>query len=168
MSLHPAVAGRLLRQHPRAFEETAAPWLREALEWGDAEVAGAALSPHYCELCRLDTAAAQRNAGWLVADVGLSRRQAGLLLAQDPRLLLFDPPRLQRFFTASVERAAGQWGVGTPLATALVVAHRSLVLPPATLRLTGQLVELLRVRPPLLQLFVGCCMAGRGEAVWPA
>lgn len=53
-------AGAVLQQPPRGFLEHAAPWLRQTLGWGDAELAAAALSPSFSQLCRLDTQQAQR------------------------------------------------------------------------------------------------------------
>lgn len=58
--LHPLRTGAVLQQHPRPFQEHAVPWLRQALGWGDAELASAALTPSFGQLCRLDTQQAQR------------------------------------------------------------------------------------------------------------
>lgn len=65
-------AGAVLQQHPRGFLEHAAPWLRQALGWGDAELAAAALSPSFSQLCRLDAQQAQRwvRGGCEVLSVG--------------------------------------------------------------------------------------------------
>lgn len=60
VELHAEAAGALLEQHPRGFQEHAAPWLRQVLGWGDAELAAAALAPSFSQLCRLDTQQAQR------------------------------------------------------------------------------------------------------------
>lgn len=116
-------AAALLEQHPRAFLERAAPWLRQRLGWGDAELAAAALTPFFAELCRLDLAHAERWAAWLTGpEVGLTQGQAGQLLLADVRLLV-GPERELGDKRAAVAGMAAAAKVAPPLAAALCLSQ---------------------------------------------
>lgn len=79
----------MLGRHPGPFLERTAPWLKEQLEWDDADVAAAALTTFFPTLCPLDVRHAERCMGWLTGpEVGLTRKQAGRLLLADDWLLV--------------------------------------------------------------------------------
>ncbi|PRW59376.1 betaine aldehyde dehydrogenase isoform A [Chlorella sorokiniana] len=141
VELHPEAAGALLQQHPRGFLEHAAPWLRQALGWGDAQLAAAALTSSFGQLCRLDTQQAQRWVDWLTGEVGLSLPQASQLLMNDVRLLV-GPQRQLDSKQARLEELAAEWGVGRQLAAALCLSQP--YLPAGAVDRTARLLDVLQ------------------------
>lgn len=141
--LHPSIGGALLSQHPAAFEAAAAPWLRAQLGWSDAELADAALTDSFDQLCKFDPAAAQAALGWLCSDAGLSQQQAARLLVPPGSRLLAAAPAQQAAERARVVQLAREWGVGLGVAAAMALSQPPLSASGADM--TGRLLATLRV-----------------------
>ncbi|KAL4447860.1 hypothetical protein ABPG75_005079 [Micractinium tetrahymenae] len=140
--LHPGIGGALLAQHPAVFEAGAAPWLRTQLGWGDAQLADAALTDSFDQLCRFDVATAQEALDWLCSEAGLSLQQAARLLAPPGLRLLVSASAQQAAERRRIEQQAQAWGVGLGLATAVVLSQPPLSASGADL--TGRLLTMLR------------------------
>lgn len=160
--LHPYIGGTLLAQHPAAFEAAAAPWLRTQLGWGDTELADAALTDSFHQLCKFDTAAAQAALDWLRSKAGLSQQQAARLLAPPGLRLLASDFARQAAERARMEQLAEAWGVGLDVAAALVLSQ--LPLSASSADLTGRLVATLQASCPAHSSALACAAARAGQS----
>lgn len=109
--------------------------------------APATLSEWYTDLCHLDTTHVGRCLSWLCDGIGLSRRQAGALLASDLQLLVGSESDLEfRQAWVQLELLGHAAGVAhRPLAAALCLAQPARQLTALTADLTRRLAALLRV-----------------------
>ncbi len=141
-TLHPGIGGALLSQHPAAFEAGAAPWLRAQLGWGDAELADAALTDSFDQLCKFDPAAAQAIMDWLCGSAGLSPQQAARLLLPPGLRLLAAAPAQAAAERERIAQLAEAWGVGLGVAAAMALSQPPLSASSADL--TGRLLATLQ------------------------
>lgn len=154
VQLNPETAGAVLLAGAASFGDTAVPWLREQLGWGEGEIAGAALSGHLPALCALPTPHAQRCLAWLCAGAGLTQLQAGQLLAADVALLAGgDADLASRQGWAERELLSPADGVGSAaLAAALCLAQPPQHRSGGVAQRTRRLAALLQVRAGMLAL----------------